>query len=285
PGTETARASVQHLVTAVTLGSFLRGIHYWAAMAMVVLLGLHLVRVFVTGAFKRPREATWLLGVALVGIVGLFFVSGTILKWDQEAFEAFDHSIELGGVLGRFLGFWLEPTFGAPMLLRLYTVHVAILPLLFAAVLAGHLLLVKHHGLAPSPFYRGPQPEPTVPFSSHIGRLAGLTAIVAGIASVLAVLSPPGLGPAPVEGLEVTKPPWPILWWYAVENLVGVSGILWATLVVLVALVVTPFVDRGTERHPWKRLPVLISAAILVAAVVALTLYALLAPVKPHIEM
>ncbi len=61
--------------------------------------------------------------------------------------------------------------------------------------------------------------------------------------AVLAVLAPPAHGPAPVEGIEVTKPPWPMLWLYPIENWVGVSGILWATLAVFAALLVVPFVE------------------------------------------
>jgi hypothetical protein len=73
---------------------------------------------------------------------------------------------------------------------------------------------------------------------------------------VLAVFAPPTHGPAPVEGFEVTKPPWPVLWLYPIENWVGVSGILWATLVVFAGLLIVPFVDRGEERHPLRRLQV-----------------------------
>lgn len=284
PSPAAAHSSVRRLVTGVTLGSFLRAFHYWTAMAMVVLVGLHLLRVFVSGAFKRPREGNWIVGVALAAITAIFFFSGTVLKWDQEALEALEHNIEIGSLMGRF-GFWLSPEFGGVSLLhRLYSLHIAILPAVFLLVVGVHLFLVKRHGMAPSPFRHGPEPEPSEPFSRHLARLGGFTLVLVAVLTVLAVLAPPGHGPAPVEGIEVTKPPWPLLWLYPVENWVGVSGILWATLAIFAALLAVPFVDRGQERHPRRRLAVVIPAIVVVGTIVALTLYAAFTPVVTHIE-
>jgi ubiquinol-cytochrome c reductase cytochrome b subunit len=284
PQPAAAHASVRRIITDVTLGSYIRGFHYWMSMAMVVLIGLHLLRVFASGSFKRPREGNWIIGVALAGITAIFFFSGTVLKWDQESLEALEHNVELGRLLGRF-GYWLSPEFGGiPLLHRLYTLHIAILPAIFFLVVAVHLVLVKRHGMSPSPFRKGPVPEPTEPFSRHLARLGGFALILVGIIAVLAVVAPPTHGPLPVEGIEVTKPPWPMLWLYPIENWVGVSGILWATLVIFVALLIVPFVDRGEERHPLKRLPVVIPAALVALTVIGLIIYALVTPVATHIE-
>lgn len=284
PSPAGAHASVRSLITSVSFGGLLRGFHYWTAMAMVVFVGLHLLRVFVSGSFKRPREGNWIIGVVLAGITATFFFSGTVLKWDQESLEALEHNIEIGKILGR-LGFWFSPEFGGvPLLSRLYTLHVAILPATFFLLVGAHLLLVKRHGMAPSPFRRSVDPEPTEPFSRHLARLIGFALLLVGILTVLAVLAPPPHGPAPVEGIEVTKPPWPLLWLYPVENWVGVSGILWATLAIFVALLVVPFVDRGPVQHPRRRLAVVIPAAIVVVAVIALIVYAAVTPVATHLE-
>ncbi len=284
PTPEAAHASVRRLITGVTLGEYLRGFHYWAAMAMVVLVGLHLLRVFASGAFKRPREGNWIVGVMLAGLTALFFFSGTVLKWDQEALEALEHNVEVAELLGR-LGYWFSPRFGGvPLLHRIYTAHVAILPTAFFLLVGLHLLLVRFHGIAPSPFRRGPEPEPTEPFSRHLLRLFGFALILIGVLTALAVLAPPGHGPAPVEGIEVTKPPWPLLWLYPIEDRVGVSGILWATLAIFGALLVVPFVDRGPERHPRRRLAVVVPAAVIVLAIIALIVAGAATPVATHIE-
>lgn len=283
PDPAAAHGSVRTIITDVTLGNFVRAFHYWGAMAMIVLIGLHLLRVFVSASYRRPREANWLFGVALAGITAAFFFTGTVLKWDQESIEALGHNVEISRLLGRF-GFWFSPSFGGiPLLGRLYVVHIAILPFVFVLVLAVHLMLVKRHGMAPSPFRKGPEPEPTRPFSSHLAELGSLALVLIGVLTVLAVLLPPGHGPAPVQGIEVTKPPWPMLWLYPIEDWFGVSAILWATLVIFAVLVVVPFVDRSGDRSPRRRLPILIGGAIVVVAILGLIVYAAGQPVVSHL--
>jgi ubiquinol-cytochrome c reductase cytochrome b subunit len=285
PDPSLAHESVRRIITSVSFGKFVRAFHYWGAMAMIVLIGLHLLRVFVSGSFKRPREANWIFGVILAGITATLFFSGTVLKWDQESLEALEHNIEIGKILGRF-GFWFSPTFGGiPILTRLYVVHIAVLPFLFTLVVAVHLLLVKRHGMATSPFRTGPIPEPTRPFTRHLAELGALALVLIGILTILAVLAPPPHGPAPVEGIEVTKPPWPMLWVYPIEDWVGVAGILWATLSIFLALFLVPFVDRGPELSPRRRLPMMIAAGLIVAAIIALIVFAAFQPVQSHIGM
>ena len=284
PDPVSAHESVQSIITSGSTGKFIRSFHYWGAMAMIVLVGLHLLRVFVSGSFKRPREANWLFGVVLGGITALLFFSGTVMKWDQESLEALEHNIEIGKLLGRF-GFWFSPDFGTPLLTRLFVVHIAVLPFLFAIVVAIHLLLVKRLKMAPSPFRKSPEPEPTRPFTKHLAELGALALVLIGILTILAVLAPPPHGPAPIEGIEITKPPWPLLWVYPIEDWVGVAGILWATLAIFLMLFLVPFVDRSAELHPRKRLPMMIGAGIVVALIIGLIVYAAVQPVASHIGM
>lgn len=285
PDPTVAHASIRHIITGVTLGGFVRAFHYWASMAMIVFVGLHLLRVFATGAFKRPREGNWIIGVVLLAITASFFFTGTVLKWDQESLEALEHNVEVGRLLGRF-GFWFSPSFGGiPLLHRLYTVHVTVLPMVFFFLVAVHLMLVKRHGMARSPFRKSPVPEPTEPFSRHLARLGGFALVIIGALTVLAVLIPPVHGPSPVAGIEITKPPWPMLWIYPIENWTGVSGILWATLAIFAALLIVPFVDRGREQLPTRRLAVVIPATVIVAVIIGLIAYAAVTPVATHIGM
>lgn len=285
PDPTVAHESVRNIITSVSFGEFIRGFHYWGAMAMIVLVGLHLLRVFVSGSYKRPREANWIFGVILAGITALLFFTGTVLKWDQESLEALEHNIEIGKLLGRF-GFWFSPTYGGiPLLTRLYVVHIAVLPFLFVIVVSVHLLLVKRLKMAPSPFRKGPDPEPTRPFSKHLMEIGALALVLIGILTILAVLAPPPHGAAPIEGIEITKPPWPLLWVYPIEDWVGVSGILWAAVAIFLVLFLVPFVDRSPERSPRKRIGMMIAAGLVVFTMVGLIVYAAVQPVASHIGM
>lgn len=285
PDPTRAHASVVVVTTGVTLGRFVRGIHYWGAMAMIVLVGLHLLRVFVSGSFKRPREGNWTIGVALAAITAGLFFTGSVVKWDQEAIEALSHNTEVGKMFGGF-GSWFSPKFsGTPLLTRLFIVHIAVLPALFILVIAGHLMLVKYHGMAPSPFRRTTSPERDEPFTHHLARLAGYGLLLLAGLTVLATLFPPGIGHAPVSGIEVTKPAWPLLWVYPIEDAVGVKGIVWAAAAIFALLLLVPVLDRGPERSPRRRLPMMIGASLVVAAMIALTAYGASETVASHIGM
>ena len=109
PVPESANASLRDMVTHVWGMWFVRALHFWAAQAMYVTAILHMLRVFFTGSYKRPREGNWLVGVAMFGLVIFALFTGTVLKWDQEGFEALGHNLEIADLLGG-AGVWFSPT-------------------------------------------------------------------------------------------------------------------------------------------------------------------------------
>lgn len=152
PTPGTARESVVYIMNVAPLGDIVRGIHFWVANIVMATVLLHMGRVFVTGSYKRPREANWLIGVGLLAVtLGLIF-TGTVLKWDQEGYEALGHNTEIGDLLGA-VGFWFAGDFAAslPIIGRLYMAHIVILPALGALLLIAHFLLVKRHGMSALP--------------------------------------------------------------------------------------------------------------------------------------
>ena len=277
PMPEAANASVRDIVTNVWAGRFLRGVHYWAAQTMYVLAALHLLRVFFTGSYKRPREANWLVGVAMFALtIGALF-TGTVLKWDQEGFEALAHNLEIGRLLGG-AGFWFSDRFaaGVPLLVRLYVAHVAIIPGLILALFAVHAMLIKRHAISPKPTAAAPggvdvATEVAGPFTHHLRRIAAFALVLVAGLGVMAVLLPPGVGPTPVEGIEVTRPLWMFWWLFTLENLFGLKAILYGSGVLFALLVAVPFVDRNPNRW-WRRRPVaMLALAAVVAIMVVLT--------------
>lgn len=293
PVPETANQSVRDMVTDVWGMGFVRALHFWAAQAMYVTAVLHLLRVFLTGSYKRPREANWLIGVAMLGLVTLALFTGTVLKWDQEGFEALGHNLEIAALLGG-AGIWFSPEFAdrVPILVRLYGAHVVIIPGLILGLVTLHGLLVKRHRISPHPALptdasgdQAPAEEPTEPFTHHLRRIGAFGLALTGILGVLAVLVPPAVGPAPVEGLEITKPPWSFWWMFTLENWVGLSGILYGGGVLFLLLAILPFVDRNPDRL-WRRRPVAMALGLIVLLViVALTILMAFTQPTTHLEM
>ncbi len=291
PTPEGANASVRDIEQHVWLGSFIRGIHFWSAQAMYVTAALHLLRVFFTGSYKKPREGNWLIGVSMFGLVILALFTGTVLKWDQEGYEALSHNIEIGQLLSG-AGWWFSPDFAKniPIIVRLYGAHVVIIPVLIFTLFVWHALLIKRHRISPHPSLptdaTGTQAgadEPTEPFTQHLRRVSAFALVVLGALGILTVLLPPVVGPEPVAGIEVTLPPWPFWWMFTLENWIGLSGILYGGAALFLLLILVPFVDRNARRH-WRTRPVAMSlAAVVVIAIIVLTILAVTTPAAKHL--
>lgn len=275
PTPEDARASVLHIESEVPLGSLIRGIHIWAAQAMYILALAHLARILITGSYKRPREANWLIGLAMLAMVFLLIFTGSTLRWDQEAFEAVGHNTELAELAGGF-GTWFTPEFGAGTALvsRLYLAHVSLLPAIVFLLLVLHFALVKRHGVsARSDVAVGEvDDDETVPFTNHVRHLVGWSLVLLAGLVALAATTANTVGAAPVAGIELTKPPWTFYWMYQLENWVGINGLIWAPAVVFLLLAALPFLDRSAQRRPSRRKWVIGSALVLFGIVSILTL-------------
>lgn len=293
PVPETANQSVRHLSTDVWGMRFVRALHFWAAQAMYVTAALHLLRVFLTGSYKRPREGNWLVGATMFALVVLALFTGTVLKWDQEGFEALGHNLEMAELLGG-AGIWFSADFArdVPILVRLYGAHAVIIPGLILVLLTLHGLLVKRHRISPHPDLptdatgdQAPAEEPTEPFTHHLRRIGAFGLVLTGLLGVLSVLAPPAVGPPPVAGLEITEPPWPFWWMFTLEDQMGLSGLLYGGGALFLLLVLVPFVDRNPNRS-WRRRPVAMALALLVVlTLVALTVLMLFTAPEAHLEM
>jgi len=292
PTPSTARESIVYIMNVAPLGDLIRGIHFWVANIVMATVLLHMGRVFATGSYKRPREANWLIGLGLLAItLGLVF-TGTVLKWDQEGFEALAHNVEMGDLLGAF-GFWFSPEFttSLPIVGRLYMAHIVILPALGTLLLIAHFLLVKRHGISALPAQAdaalgdGPTPAPGgSTFTAHLVRMAGFGLLMLAVATILSLVSPAGLGPRPIPGVEDTKPPWMFLPFYPFEDWFGLPALLWVPAILFGALAAVPFLDRNPYRSPARRRVFIALGAIVAIAAVALVLYALVTVPQAHVQ-
>lgn len=151
PSPDHAYDSVQYIMEEVSFGWLIRGIHHWAATLMVIVVFIHMLRVFVTASFKYPRELTWLLGVGLLLVtLGMGF-TGYLLPWNQRAYWATVVGTQIAGTvpfIGEFILKVLRggPELSALTLQRFFSAHIWILPVTLAALIGFHVFLVMRHG-------------------------------------------------------------------------------------------------------------------------------------------
>ncbi|MEO8295356.1 MAG: cytochrome b N-terminal domain-containing protein [Gemmatimonadota bacterium] len=292
PSPDHAYESIQYIQHEVASGALLRGIHHWAASAMVVLLVAHMIRVFSVGAYKYPREANWILGVMLFVIVLGFSFTGYLLPWDQKAYWATMVGTSMAGttpVIGSQLMSLLRggSELGAATLSRFYAFHTLWLPLLLGGLVLLHLVQVIRQGIAPLPRVLeegAPRKtaDPTYPeyyreaysaskkggvrfYPDIIGKDVIVATIVVALIVLLALAFGAPLEPPadPTDSAYVPTPEWYFLPLYqllklvpgSMESLVAV-GIPTALLVAMVAL---PFYDRRSTRNLLHRPVALVS--------------------------
>lgn len=296
PDPAAARESVLYIQDIVPLGDIARGIHVWAAYLVVITALIHLLRVFASASYKIPREVNWLVGVGLLGLLlfGEVF-TGTVLRWDQEAYEAMSHNMVAANLVAGF-GAFLSHAFttSVAMLPRLYIAHVSILPLVLALLLVAHFFLVKVHGISPTVAQADagralsgklPKELLTGSYTTHTRLMVGYGLTLLGIAGVLALLAPQVIGVAADPSMEVTKPAFLFYWVYPFEDWFGVKGILYGAIGLFAFLVLVPFVDRGPARALRARLPITLVATLVLLAVIGLSVRTALEPTARHLGM
>jgi ubiquinol-cytochrome c reductase cytochrome b subunit len=281
PSPDTAYDSVVYITEEQLLGRFVRGLHYWAAGLMVVMLLLHLFRQIILGGYKFPREGTWLVGVGLFFLVLTMAFTGYVLRWDERAVYAATvvlHMFQRVPLIGNDLVVFVQggTELSAMTLTRLYAVHVVIVPMLIMAFAGYHLYLVITKGVSPpaereQPIHsvqeqeriyketieseeRGEYFYPDTTVKSGRMALAVFSLVV-----VLAVVVGPGALYPEANLAEPSAPAeewW--FWWYSAliallpPRLAGVVFILLPVLL-FVVLVSLPFLDRGPWRAVRKR--------------------------------
>lgn len=157
PTPDHAWDSVNYIQHEVLFGWLIRGLHHFGASAMVILVGLHMIRVVIYGAYKYPREVTWITGVLLLIITMGFGFTGYLLPWDQKAYWATTVGTQFAGTTP-FVGEWLisvvrgGPDLSAVTLARFFGTHVWVLPAALIIVVGIHLFLVIRLGISNPPW-------------------------------------------------------------------------------------------------------------------------------------
>ena len=152
-GASIAWKSIFNLMHNVPAGSLIRSMHFWGNYFMVVLVFAHMLRGFYVGAYKYPRELTWLTGVGLLFVTLGFAFTGYLLPWDQKAYWATQVGINTAGsvpFVGDLLGTLARggPSLNGDTLTRFFAIHMLVLPALLVTLMGVHVLLTNIQGIS-----------------------------------------------------------------------------------------------------------------------------------------
>jgi menaquinol-cytochrome c reductase cytochrome b subunit len=153
PSPEQAYDAVDYLTFEIPMGQVIRGVHHWSGNLMIVTIFLHMLRVFIYGAYKKPREINWISGVFLFCLVMGFGFTGYLLPWDQKAYWATKVGTSIMGTVPVVGDYTLRlmrggPDLGALTLTRFYTLHVLFLPLVTVIFLLAHFVMIRKQGIS-----------------------------------------------------------------------------------------------------------------------------------------
>ena len=293
PSTAHAYDSLLYITNEVTLGRQLRGMHFYGASAMVVLISLHMARVFLTASYKFPRELNWLTGVGLLVLTLAMAFTGQLLRWDENGVWSVSVASFIAArvpLVGRWLAEFIlaGDRVGGTTLSRFFAFHVFIFPVLIFGAIGAHVYLVLHHGISELP--RAGQPVDPATYRERYHALleregrpympdvtwreiaigVGITTIIAGLAYVFGPRGP-NAPPDPAVLAADPRPDWFFLWFYALlaykprglEDIV----MIYVPLALLAGLILLPFVasrgERSPLRRPWAIGAVLVTAILL----------------------
>src|SRR4029077_18504001 len=147
--------SVLFIQNSVYLGWLIRGVHFWAANILIVMVVIHMFRVYWTGSYRAPRELNWMVGVLMLLLILALSLTGYLLPWDTKAYFATEVTIKIAGLappaqLGAFIKEILQggPVVGPPTLQRFFTLHVFVLPALIVLLMYVHFRFIRAHGIS-----------------------------------------------------------------------------------------------------------------------------------------
>ncbi|MGC2769898.1 MAG: cytochrome b N-terminal domain-containing protein, partial [Candidatus Acidiferrum sp.] len=290
PSAAEAWSSLQALNHDVTLGWFIRAMHGWGSNFMVAIVLIHMVQVFLFGAYKFPRELTWIVGVFLLLMtLGMAF-SGQVLRFDQDAYWGLGIGASIASrvpILGPsivrlMLG---GPIIAGATLSRFFALHVFVIPGMLIAFVGLHLLMVLKLGIN-----EWPMPGRVVKRGTYVSEYYELTkkdgapffpyavwkdlffaaCVIIAVAACALYFGPfgPTGQPDPTIIQTAPKPDYFFLWLYALLSLLPPSletpALLVGPVVVIVGLLLLPFLSGEGEKS-WKRRPIAVLTVLLIA--------------------
>jgi quinol-cytochrome oxidoreductase complex cytochrome b subunit len=270
PTPDEAYESIAAITHEVRFGWYIRGLHKWSANLMVVAVLLHMMRVFFTGAYRRPREGNWLVGCCILMLTLLFGFTGYSLIYEQLSYwgaTVAGNILEAVPLAGSDLAGFLRggTTVGPNMLTRLFVFHIGALPTLMIMFVLAHLLLMRTHGVSELGSPAGPDAKrfPFVP--DHLFTEIGIAMFLMFLLTFLAIVFPAGLGEKadPLTTPEHIKPEWYFFWAFRWLKLMPDRAAVITQGLFVGAIFAWPFIDQWIRRkRPGSEMSVYIGAGV-----------------------
>jgi len=296
PTPDQAYASVQYIEHYLPAGQFIRALHYWAARLIVPLIVIHIVRVFLWGAYKRPRQMIWVTGVLLLLTVIGYGLTGYALPWDQKAYWGTVVRLKIAEgipLIGEAVATFLRggDTVGAVTLMRFFVLHVFVLSVITFLLVAWHVLQVRRMGVTPPGVpvsHEEGIEKPQRLYPEHTARIAVGAVILSALMIWLSLRFPAPLEPRanPMDTAYKPHPDFYVLWLHELvdffpPHLEFFGSFVLPTLLVFLLLLV-PFIERNPERQARKRLTALTTGTLILLVLVALNVKGMRALPEPE---
>ncbi len=284
--------SLRYIVTELTGGRLIRGLHHWGASMMIVVVVMHMLQVFLYGAYKKPREATWMAGVGLLLLTLAYGLTGYLLPWDNRAYWGTVVTTQIAGqapVIGPYLSRFLggAGAIGVVTFARFYGMHVLLLPPVTSLLIVLHIYLVRKHGVAPAPEDEALPPKKFYPEQVFKDTVAVFIAFVILFAMAVLVHIPLERIADPTDTTYIPRPEWYFLFLFQTlklfEGPLEVFGSVVLPGLAILTLLLIPFIDRGKIVKLSKRTFAIAAASLAALGWTGLTVAAIVTTPKPEV--
>ena len=283
PAPGSAYDSVDFALFTVPFGDIIKGIHHYGWNLFLIVLGLHLVRAFLVGAYKSPRQLVWVSGVMVLLFVPSFIITGDLLPWDQKGYWSTQVRLSIIDSIpfvGEFSIRLLQggPLTGIVALTRFYVLHILFLPCFLILLIVLHIHFLRHRGITNAPSGRHSADATISFFPQLVNRWLILFLLVTVLLGLISWYWPASLGdPAdPTDSTYVPKPEWWVLFLNQLVSIfkgsLAVIGTVIIPLGLIVLLLALPFIDTSPERHIFGRKVVMLFSVIIVIALLTLSI-------------
>ena len=275
--------SVDFALFNVPFGGIVKGVHHYAWNLLLIVLGIHLFRAFIVGAYKAPRQMVWISGVLVMLFVPLFIITGDLLPWDQKGYWSTQVRLSIissiplmGDLLVRLLqGGSLT---GVVALTRFYILHILLLPGLLIFLITVHFHFIYHYGIT-EPLTHGTDQRVKTSFLPDIlNRWLFLFLIVSVILGLIGWYWTAPLGdPAdPTDSFYVPRPEWWVLFLNQLVTIFKGNYMIVGSMIIpggLIGLLFAlPVIDRSPGRHPIGRWKLMLASAVITISIIGLSI-------------